>query len=81
MDRRISRRDFLKLMGAGALIFGFGALGGFAGLFRKQQSYVASAQPILQIPYLNPIDQSIQAILVSNTIIGANVTISVNGES
>jgi hypothetical protein len=48
MDRSISRRDFLKLMGVGALVFGFGALGGFAGLFRKQQSYVLSAQPTLK---------------------------------
>jgi hypothetical protein len=33
-------------MGAGAIVLGFGGLGGFAGLFRKQKSY-GSGQPIM----------------------------------
>jgi len=33
-------------MGAGAIVLGFGGLGGFAGLFRKQKSY-GTGQPIM----------------------------------
>jgi hypothetical protein len=77
----ISRRDFLKLLGAGAVALAFGGWKEIFTIINRQQPSQYVYAETLSIPTIFDMDQSSQAALIGGTTPGSTVTMYVNGNS